>query len=70
MPSADPTLTISVEADPAGGVRTLVVHCPHATTTLPLPAPADAAAERAAMTLAVLQHYRTTGCRCTHAARR
>ena len=67
MPPADATLTISVEPDPAGISPTLVVRCPHGRTTLPLAATADAAAERTATTLVVLQHYTITGCRCTRA---
>ena len=70
MPPADATLTISVELDPAGSSPTLVVRCSHGTTTLPLPETADAAAERAATTLVVLQHYTTTGCSCTRPAPR
>ncbi len=69
MPTSDATLTITIEPDPAGGARTLVVRCRHGTTTLPLSETADVAAERAATTLAVLQHYRTTGCNCTRPAR-
>ena len=64
MPPADATLTIMVESDPATAARTLVLRCPHAVTTLPLPATTDPAAERAATTLAILQHYRTTACAC------
>ena len=70
MPTTDATLTITIEPDHAGAARTLVVRCPHGTTTLPLPTVADAAAERVATTLAVLQHYRTTGCGCTRQQRR
>ncbi len=47
--------------------RMLVIRCPHATTTLPLPARADAAAERIATSLAILQHYSTTACACARA---
>jgi hypothetical protein len=65
MPPPDATLTIAVEADPAAsGGRTLVLRCPHAVTTLPLPGEAAAAAERAATTLAILQHYSRTACAC------
>ncbi len=65
MPGADATLTISIGHDPNADSRMLLVRCPHGTTTLPLPPDAPADAERAAVTLAVLQHYRTTGCTCT-----
>ncbi len=64
MPGVDATLTITVETDPATAARTLVIRCPHAVTTLPLPTTAEAAAERTATTLAVLKHYSTTGCAC------
>jgi hypothetical protein len=64
MPPPDATLTIAVEAT-AAAPRTLVLRCPHAVTTLPLPAEAaDGAAERAATSLAILQHYSTTACAC------
>ncbi len=69
MPTSDATLTITIEPDPAGAGRTLLVRCPHGTTTLRLSETADVAAERAATTLAVLQHYRTTGCGCIRASR-
>ena len=70
MPSTRATLTITVEPDPAGGARILVVRCPHGTTTLPLPETTAAAAERTATTLLVLQHYAATHCRCTRPAPR
>ncbi len=69
MPTTDTTLTITIEPDHAGAPRTLVVRCPHGTTTLPLSETADVASERAATTLVVLQHYRTTGCGCTRPPR-
>ena len=58
------TLTVTIEDDPTMAARTLVIRCAHAVTTLPLPTDADAAAERMATTLAVLQHYSTTTCAC------
>ena len=65
MPTTDGTLTITID-DPT---RTLTIRCPHAVTTLPLPPAADAGAERTATTLAVLRHYRTTGCACGRVTR-
>ena len=70
MPSARATLTVTIASDRAGGARTLVVRCPHGTTRLPLPETADAAAERTATTLVVLQHYAVTHCRCIRLAPR
>ncbi len=67
MPDADTALTIAVEEPSEAGARTLVLRCPHAVTTLPLSPDADAAAERAATTLAVLQHYSRTACACGRA---
>ena len=69
MPTSDATLTITIEPDDAGAGRTLTVRCPHGRTTLPLSETADIVAERVATTLAVLQHYRTTGCGCTRVSR-
>ena len=68
MPTTDGTLTITIEDDPTTA-RTLTIRCPHAVTTLPLPPAADAGAERTATTLAVLRHYRTTGCACGRVTR-
>ncbi len=64
MPTTDATLSITIEHDPTSAVRTLTIRCPHAITTLPLPATAATVAERTATTLAVLQHYSTTACAC------
>ena len=69
MPRADATLTIAIEDATGATARALVVRCPHGVTTLPLPAMTDAAAERAATTLAILKHYGTTACACGRAAR-
>jgi hypothetical protein len=66
MPPPDATLTIAVEAT-AAAPRTLVLRCPHAVTTLALPPAADATTERAATSLAILQHYSTTACACGRA---
>src|SRR5215218_2069122 len=45
MPTTDEILTITIDDDPT---RTLTIRCPHAITTLPLPAAADTVAERTA----------------------
>jgi hypothetical protein len=66
MAAADPPLTIT-RASGAAAPR-LIVRCPHATTTLDLPTPLDAAAERSLTAVAVLQHYSITGCSCTRPA--
>ena len=68
MPRDDAALTITIENDPTTALRTLVIRCAHAVTTLPLPAQADAATERIATSLAILQHYSTTACACGRAA--
>ena len=68
MDLSDTTLTITTEQDPSAAAPMLRMQCAHGTTTLTLPVAVDGAAERVATTLAVLQHYRTTGCSCTRTA--
>ena len=68
MPSADATLTITREPVAGTAAPTLVLRCPHGTTTLDLPSPLAAAAERSLTAVAVLQHYSTTGCSCMRPA--
>jgi hypothetical protein len=68
MPSTDAMLTITLEPPASSAAQTLVIRCPHGTTTLDLPALLDAAAKRSVTAVAVLQHYSTTGCSCTRHA--
>ncbi len=70
MDLSETTLSITTEQDPSASAPLLRMQCAHGTTTLTLPVAVDRAAERVATTLAVLQHYRTTGCSCTRPARR
>ena len=64
----DAPLTITREAVPGSAAPRLIVRCLHATTTLILPTPLAAAAERRLTAVAVLQHYSITGCSCTRPA--
>ena len=69
MTSRDGTLVITTVQDPTTDARMLLVRCPHGMTQLPLSRGGSREAERAATTLVVLQHYRTTGCGCTREPR-
>jgi hypothetical protein len=67
MAAVDALLTITRESVAGSTAPTLVVRCPHGTTTLDLPT-SLAAAVRSLTAVAILQHYSTTGCSCTRSA--
>jgi hypothetical protein len=68
MAATEAPLTITRECIAGTAAPRLVIRCPHGTTTLNLPLPLDAAAERRLTAVAVLQHYSITGCSCTRLA--